>query len=356
MSKKKKPTFKYFITILILLSGVISALFYYYQLELKPVKASAEEVNFTINANSTVKEVLKELEEEELIHDDKFAYYYILFVHDTDFKVGDFRVKRNFSLPQLLDYLSDSANIVYKTVTITFIEGDWLKDIADRIAANTSVSAAELFAYWNDPEQIHSLMKDYPFLTEEIFNKKSRYALEGYLAPNTYEFYYDTNPEAITRTFLNETLNIYHEYLPEFEKSKLSIHEIFTLASIVQYEGVRAEDMQKIAGVFYNRLKAGYLLQSSVTVCYALDLERGADWRQCEFNNDYDSPYNTYKHAGLPPGPILNPGKIALEAVLKPAHHKYFYFMADVCGDGQIYFAKTFAEHQRNVNKYLNCY
>ena len=111
--------------------------------------------------------------------------------------------------------------------------------------------------------------------------------------------------------------------------------------------------LELVAGVFYNRLAAGMKLQSSVTVCYAIDKEKDDDWMACEVNPDFDSPYNTYRVEGLPPGPILNPGRDAIQAVLQPQASDYLYFMADVKGDGTVYYAKTYAEHQANVRKYL---
>ena len=108
-----------------------------------------------------------------------------------------------------------------------------------------------------------------------------------------------------------------------------------------------------IAGVFFNRMAIDMKLQSSVTVCYAIDKEKEDNWMKCEVNPNFDSPYNTYKYAGLPPGPILNPGKSAIEATLNPTSSKYLYFMADVYGDGKVYYAETYNEHSANVKKYL---
>ena len=139
----------------------------------------------------------------------------------------------------------------------------------------------------------------------------------------------------------------------KIKKSSLSIHEIYTLASIVQYESGKIDDMKKIAKVFYNRMKIGMPLQSSVTVCYALDINKNDNWMACEVNPNYDSLYNTYKYQGLPPGPIQNPGEDAINAVLNPDSNDYLYFMADVYGDGTVYYAKTYAEHEANVNRFL---
>ncbi|MCI6068302.1 MAG: endolytic transglycosylase MltG, partial [Galactobacillus timonensis] len=176
----------------------------------------------------------------------------------------------------------------------------------------------------------------------------------GYLFPNTYNFYPETDADTITRTLLNGQLTVYNELKDQMSASSLTVHQIYTLASIVQYEASTPEDMAKVAQVFYNRLAIDMPLQSSVTVCYAIDLNRDTDsWKACEVNSDYDSPYNTYLHTGLPPGPILNPGRDALNAVLNPdtSMDGYYYFMADVT-TGKIYYAKTLEEHNANVKKY----
>lgn len=165
-----------------------------------------------------------------------------------------------------------------------------------------------MLALWNDEAYVRSLMSDYPFLTEEIFNSSSRILLEGYLFPETYNFFVDADADQITRKILDQTLKVYNDFADQFAQSELSIHQLFTLASIVQYEAAKPSDMQLVAGVFYNRLHAGMKLQSSVTVCYAIDKEKDDDWMACEVNPDFDSPYNTYRVEGLPPGPILNPG------------------------------------------------
>ena len=124
-----------------------------------------------------------------------------------------------------------------------------------------------------------------------------------------------------------------------------------TLASMVQFEGKTAGDMRTIAGVFQNRIDQHYRLQSSVTVCYAL--YEYDSWLDCEMNADIDSPFNTYVIDGYPIGPIDNPGLDAIKAVLEPEQTDYMYFIADVYGDGTVYFASTYEEHCENIDKYL---
>ena len=271
----------------------------------------------------------------------------------TNIKMGTYILDNSWDTDKILTYLNSSTTALTNTVSITFIEGDWAKHIATKISENTNVSYDELIALWNDEAYVRSLQQDYPFITDEIFNSETRCLLEGYLSPNTYEFYKETNAYDVTKTILNQTLKVYNKYKEQMKNSELSIHEIYTLASIVQYEASNVDDMKMIAQVFYNRLAINMPLQSSVTVCYALDIEKDDDWIKCEVNPNYDSLYNTYKYNGLPPGPILNPGESAIDAVLNPEYNEYYYFMADVYGDGTVYYAKTLDEHNANVNKYL---
>ncbi|MBQ3271810.1 MAG: endolytic transglycosylase MltG [Solobacterium sp.] len=256
-------------------------------------------------------------------------------------------------MEQIYTTLNDSTATIVDDVKVTIVEGDWAKHIAEKIAAATNVSEQELLNLWNDQDYIRSLFDRYPFLTEEMFGQDVRICLEGYLAPNTYIFFQDTTAQEVTEKILNQTLVNYKEVESDIKKSDMSVHQVFTLASVVQYESGKVSEMANIAGVFANRLNTGMPLQSSVTVCYAIDVNKDDDWMACEVNSEFDSPYNTYKYPGLPPGPIQNPGVDALRAVLKPAKHDYYYFMADVYGDGTVYYARTLEEHNANVAKYL---
>ena len=199
-------------------------------------------------------------------------------------------------------------------------------------------------------------MADYPFLTEEMFDTDVKCLLEGYLFPDTYEFFKSTTIDNVTKRLLDSMLAVYNEYKDGFDTSRYSIHELFTLASIVQRETGNTSDMAKVASVFYNRLDEGMQLQSSVTVCYALDIGLGEDWTKCEVIQDSSDPYNTYQVQGFPPGAICNPGKDAIKAVLYPEETDYFFFIGDVCGDGGTIFAKTYGEQLENQKEYLSCY
>ena len=353
---KKKHKFKYFlIVILIILICTLTFGALYVKNGIKTNNVD-EGVIINIDSKMYAKDIFNELEDLGIIENGDIAYYYSRLMHKSDFKAGQYYAVNDIAINDLIDYLSDASNAIKNTTTITFIEGDWLKDFANKLAEKTNLKADELMAYWDDEDVVKGYIDEYDFLTEEILKSDIRHPLEGYFFPETYEFYIETSPEAVTKRLLDQTDIIYKRHQEAFNESELSIHEVFTLASVVQYEASSAQDMRDVAGVFYNRLADGMRLQSSVTVCYAIDIEPNEDWVACETNSDYDDPYNTYQNDGLPPGPILNPGEAAIDAVLNPSIHDFYYFIGDVCGDGKVYFASTYAEHNKNVEEYLWCY
>jgi len=356
MKKKQtasKTGLKVFLCLILLAAVCAGGGFLFYHSQLSPVSESQEEVVFEVNSGESLNAVLPRLEESGLIKNSLFAKIYIKLNHTGSLAAGKFALTPSMSTEEIIETITDATKLIHDDITITFIEGEWLKHMAEKFESDLGIDADELMTLWNDKDYLKSLMDEYPFLTEEIFNEDSRYLLEGYLMPNTYAFAKGSDAQTVTKKLLDQTLKVYNKYKDEIAKHELSVHELFTLASIVQYEASKIEDMKMIAGVFYNRLDIGMKLQSSVTVCYAIDKEKSDSWKSCEVNPTFDSPYNTYMVQGLPPGPILNPGADAIEAVLAPTESDYYYFMADVYGDGTVYYAETYAQHLALVNKYL---
>ena len=354
--KQKKRRFKPGNLLILLLPVIlIAGLLYFFNLKnnQKPIQTTPEEVVFTVPAGAGAKTISQKLADEGIIRSGSAGYSFAKKNKLTDIKAGNFLLDKSWELEQIYTTLNDSTATIVDDVRVTIVEGDWAKHIAEKIAAVTNVSEEELLNLWNDQNYIRSLFDRYPFLSEEMFGTDVRICLEGYLAPNTYIFFQDTTAEEVTEKILDQTLVNYKEVENDIKKSDMTVHQIFTLASIVQYESGKVSEMANIAGVFANRLRIDMPLQSSVTVCYAIDVNKDDDWMACEVNSEFDSPYNTYKYPGLPPGPIQNPGIDALKAVLHPARHDYYYFMADVYGDGTVYYAKTLEEHNANVAKYL---
>ena len=359
--KKRKRLRRGIIVLLIVLIVFVSAgigLKRYYDYCLEPVdKSDSTQIQITVDQNDSLQQITEKLKQDNLIHDRKVAYYYARMNGISDFYAGVFALNRSMDLNTIFTRLTNVNASDADALNVTIVEGDWAKDIAEKISETLgTVSYDYLMNLWNNKEWIESEMSKYPFLTEEMFADGTRCYLEGYLCPETYRFTKKMSAEEITETILDQTLAVYNQYKDQFAASKYSIHQLYTLASIVQYEGGSDEEvLRNIASVFYNRLDQNMPLGSSVTVCYAIDYDKDVDnWQSCEVNTDFESPYNTYLHTGLPPGPIQNPGINAIAAVLNPNQTDYLYFVADVYGDGTVYFSKTEEEHNALVQKYLN--
>ena len=343
---KIKTVLVSFITVIIFIFGI---LFYSYNDNLKSISDNTKEITFIIKDGMTAGDVLTSLEDRNIIKSALVAKVYLKF-NESNFKSGAFKVNESMDVATIIEYLSNSDNILKNEVDVTLIEGYWLKHMADEISSKTNLSSEELLLFWNDQQQIRQLMSEYEFLKEDIFKEDIRYNLEGYLFPDTYRFDIETTPIKVTKKLLDKTNEIYQKYQKQIEDSSLTIHELFTLSSIVQYESKSVEDMHNIAQVFYNRMNKGMKLQSSVTVCYAKNISD--DWKSCETTPDFESPYNTYVIDGLPVGPVTSFSENALNATLNPNKNDYLFFVADVYGDGSVYYAKTYQEHLNNVKKF----
>lgn len=337
-------------SIVIVLTLIVGGVSYYF-INLKAVSNKTENVSFQIQQGDTSSTIITRLKENNLIRNVMVTKLYVKLQGKNELKAGAFTIDRAWDVAKIFDTLSDSKQAKGKGNTITFREGLWAKDIAKLIEEKLGIAKEELLTLWNDETYIKELMKQYPFLTNKVLNKDYKVKLEGFLFPDTYTFKEKATPKEITTTFLNQFQVIYKKYEQDIKKNKLDIQEMITLASMVQYEASKKQDMDMIAGVFYNRLEKNMSLDSSVTVCYALyDKMKSQD--DCELNTQIQSPYNTYIHKGLPIGPILNPGEAAIQAVLNPKKNDYLYFVADIYGDGTVYYSKTLKEQEANIDKF----
>ena len=380
MSKRKiNKTHLAIIIVSSLLVFTLFTIFIYAFINLKPTKAfleSKDEKQTIVIENGLYdKEIINKLEQENIIKNSSLTYLYNRFIGKYSFYAGTYEIpskidNRDIKLKEILQYLSNPNNAMQLTSLIKLDEGDFAKSFAYAIASNVKLNDCDnnsvdyqtqaLLEYWNDSSIIRNYMNEYPFLTEDIFNDDIKILLEGYLFPDSYEFYLNTTKDEVTRKILDRTLEIYNKHLNEFNNSKLSTHEIFTLASIVQWETGDAEDSLKVAGVFLNRIEnpeeewTGGRLQSTVTACYAFDLDK----TECYVSGDTleytqtDNPYNTYTIEGFPPGPVCCPNEISINAALNPNQEDgYYYFVANMCEGGTV-FSRTNAEHERNIDKY----
>jgi UPF0755 protein len=215
-------------------------------------------------------------------------------------------------------------------IGITFPEGWWVKHFAALLEHKAGVPY----------DRFMELCRDSVFLAEHGVTAGNA---QGYLMPASYRFYWGLEPEEIIGELLDATDRMFDDSLKaRMAELDLSEHEVLTLASLIEAEVAVAEERPRVSAVFHNRLKKGYKLQCDPTVIYALG---GIDRKLLRRDLEIDSPYNTYKYYGLPPGPINNPGRPSVIAALYPLDTDELYFVAR--GDGTHIFSKTLAEHNR---------
>jgi len=254
-----------------------------------------------------------------------FRLYASMRHRDRDLKAGTYAFDRGASWNTVLDALTRGKGLVH---TVTIPEGFALSSIAPLLARALSVPPESVMAAASDSELRRRL--DVPTPT-----------LEGYLFPDTYTFAEGTAPERAVDMLVARFEQVWKpEWTGRLQELAMSRHDVVTLASIVEKEARLPQERPVISAVYHNRLKRGMLLQADPTVQYALG--RHVD-RVLYRDLEVDSRYNTYKHAGLPPGPIASPGAASIEAALYPANVPYLYFVAHP--DGHHEFRETFAEH-----------
>ena len=235
------------------------------------------------------------------------------------------------------------------TVTVTFPEGLTLVQMAEKLEENKVCSASEFIALTNNYEYIQTL--GYTF-TEGITEPESRaFYLEGYIFPDTYEFYKGESPERALKRFLDNTeRKLTAEYTQRAEELGYTLDEIITLASIIQEESYTHESVKNVASVLHNRLSSPNFsrLQCDVTKNYIRTNIDNSPYLTGD-TSSFAETYNTYECFGLPIGPITNPGLASIEAALYPAETNYFYFVTD--SQWNYYYAETYAQHKANCNK-----
>ncbi len=230
------------------------------------------------------------------------------------------------------------------SVRITIPEGFSLVEMGARIhTVLPEISIEE----WAAATSAKSALATDPFVITS--GKPAGVDLEGYLFPDTYEFLLDATAEDIATTMLRTMETRLTDIgAATGDAEGMTMHELITLASIVEKEVRTAETMKNVADIFLKRLDIGMALQSDATINYIID---GDNPSPLYSDLEVESPYNTYKHPGLPPGPISAPGLNALNAVLHPADNDYFYFLTT--DEGSIYYAETYEEHLRNKSRWL---
>lgn len=258
----------------------------------------------------------------------------------TNVKAGKYALKKGMNNNEIINTLR-SANI---PVRVSFNNQESLESLAGRISEQLEADSVSLLQAFNDSD----------FLRETNFDEDSKL---GMYLPNTYEFFWNTKAEGFRDRMLKEYRAFWNEErLQKAKAQNLTPEQVIALAAVVQKETAKVDERRRVAGVYLNRIRKGILLQADPTVIFAIKKETGnydtIIKRVLYRDLEMDSPYNTYKYAGVPPGPITMPDISSIEAVLNPEKHEYLYFVADVSNFGYHMFAKTLSQHNRNKVQY----
>ncbi len=301
--------------------------------QLQPAGQASQVVVLEIAEGESFSEVAQRLRAHRMIKS-VWAFVWMGRLRGLDRKIipGEYEFHGGMSPVRILRKLS-RGEVRHYTVTIP--EGFSAKQIADALHEKQLADRAEYLRFTRDPALIHRL-------------GLSVNDLEGYLFPDTYLLTRHMRPEVIIQTMVSRFWQIVTEDDRARAKALgFSLHQVVTLASVIEKEAARSDERALISGVFHNRLRHNIPLQSDPTVIYVLH-EFDGDLRKKDLA--IDSPYNTYRVPGLPPGPIANPGKASIHAALYPASTEYLYFVSR--NDGSHEFSATLADHQRAVQKY----
>ncbi|MFH1620973.1 MAG: endolytic transglycosylase MltG [Patescibacteria group bacterium] len=330
-----------FLTGLIFLVGGILASFFIPAAWFSVPADGAPIININIVEGMTVDDVTTLLFEKGLIQS-RLAYkIYMLFDKSAQkVKVGSYPLKSGMSYRLIARTIA--LGPTREEVQIKIIEG-WSNEAMGLELSKYNVSAAdwlsEVGSNKNGKPMADNWRQDFSFLKDLPADS----SLEGFLFPDTYRVWKDQLPQGLIAKQLSEFEKRATHLVDEAKKQGRTLHEVVTLASIVEKEVADPEDRKIVAGIFLNRIKRGMPLQSDATISYLTGSGRA---RSNLDELGIDSPFNTYKYKGLPPAPICNPGETALEAALNPAASDYFYFLTDE--EGKTYYAKTLEEHAKN--------
>ncbi len=261
-----------------------------------------------------------------------FMTWLKLLKKDRDLKAGHFEIPVGLTEAQLVQFLSRARS---KEITVRLLEGWGTEQIARQLADKLDIDADAFTRLASDTSVLRRL------------GVKSNTS-EGYLLPDTYHLYWGMKEIDLLQFLVRKTQNIFNDSVrARMDSLKLTVHDVLTMASIVEGEAILDDERPVIASVYYNRLRRRIKLQADPTIQYIIP---GPPRRVLYSDLEIDSPYNTYKYYGLPPGPINNPGKKSILAAFYPAETNYLYFVAN--GDGGHTFSRTAAEHARAKAKF----
>jgi len=347
--RRRKPKvllWSFLIALSLVLAMVGGTLFYAWN-GLRPAPEASAPVKFTITSGMRAQKVAELLEEQGLIRNAfLFGSWLKVEGEGSRFQAGEYELTPGMTREEIVAKLNKGDTVAAETIKFTIPEGFTVSQISERLAEKAGVDKEKFMEAANKPE----------LWTGSIWTKglpsdgSLRYPLEGYLFPETYEMKAGSTETEIINRMLAE-LDRKLDQLPEdwlgvLEERGLTVHQLLTIASLVEREVVADEERAIVSGVIQNRLKKKMPLQIDATVQYLLDKQKE---RLLEVDLKVNSPYNTYLNQGLPPGPIATPSLKSIEAALYPDQTEYLYYVTKKDGTNTHLFAETYAQHQKNI-------
>ena len=311
---------------------IVGGLFYFQASN--PASETPRPIIFKINKGMTLKQVAHALAYKDLIRSPS-SFRLVAYLQDKQSKIqaGEFELSPSMSPLQLLNRITSGQAVLH---SVTIPEGYRIEEIASILKAKKIANPRKFIVETHNKSLIASM-------------SIPGNSLEGYLFPDTYYFNKGADEKTIVKTMLHNFIQkiFKPEHIKRAKERGMSFHEIITLASIIEKETGQSRERELISAVFHNRIKKNMRLQSDPTVIYGLPNFDGNIHKK---DLSYDSPYNTYRYRGLPPGPIASPGLHSIQAALYPSKVSYLYFVSRK--DGSHQFSDNLKDHNRAVRKY----
>lgn len=310
-------------------------------------------VTFEVASGSSLTRVANNLESQGLIRNHTVFKYYADFLgYGQKIQAGEYQVSKAMRMQEIMELLTTGdGNPITRNITI--IPGWTIEDIADYLKTQGIIGEREDFLSLCRTGRDYAA---YYYIADVLATADAGerlYALEGYLAPDTYEIFTSATAADIVRKLLSQTEAVFRaEYHDRAEEMSMTMDQVITLASMIEKEA-KTSDFARVSAVFHNRLRTGMTLGSDVTIKYVSGVKR-----MSLTNEDLalDSPYNTYRHQGLPPGPVCSPSAAAIYAALYPDEQmiaeNYLYFCSKDPNTGELHFSRTLEEHNTAVSIY----
>lgn len=338
----------------ILLLGTLGG-FIFYHVKMSPKSQDNYPTTFKIEAGTTKKQVAKDLEAQNLIKS-SLALQIYMFFNKPSIQAGSYELSPSME-PEEMVKKFQNGDVLIDSAKVTLIEGLRLTDYAEVLSKSLNFSQNEFLKTASDSEFLQTLINDYWFIGEDVLNDQLYYPLEGYLFPDTYEFVSNATPEDVITKVLDHTADILEPYKDQILNNQYNVHQLLTMASIVEKEANKEEDRMLAAQVFYTRLSENWSLGSDVTAFYGAKKEMGKDSETWDVLNGVN-PYNTRLTDGtmdgkLPIGPISSPSLASIKASIMPSPTNYHYFVANTC-TGDMFFFNTADEFYNKTRELSN--